>query len=46
MERGNAHLKNWKLLSEIYRRLFHELSVVIRIVCFLEFFRSNASEPK
>lgn len=43
VERGNAHLKNWKILSEIYRGVFHELPVVIRIVSLLEFFRDNAS---
>ena len=42
VERGNAHLKNWKILSEIYRGVFHELPVVIRIVSLLEFFRDNA----
>lgn len=41
VERGNSHLKNWKILSEIYRGVFHELPVVIRIVSRLEFFRDN-----
>lgn len=46
VERGNAHLKNWKILAEIYRGVFHELPVVIRIVSLLEFFRENASGTK
>jgi len=46
VERGNAHLKNWKILSEIYRGVFHELPAVIRIVSLLEFFRDNASGTK
>ena len=46
VERGNAHLKNWKILSEIYRGVFHELPVVVRIVSLLEFFRDNASRTK
>ncbi len=46
VERGNSHLKNWKILSEIYRGVFHELQVVISIVARLEFFRGNAVGTK
>lgn len=42
VERGNSHLKNWKILSESYRGVFHELSPVIRLVARLKFFQSNA----
>lgn len=46
VERGNVHLKNWKILAEIYRGVFHELPAVIRIVSLLEFFRDNAFGTK
>ncbi|MFJ2617859.1 transposase family protein [Glutamicibacter sp. NPDC087344] len=46
VERGNAHLENWKILAEDYRGVFHELQAVIRSVSLLGFFRGNASGTK
>lgn len=39
-------MKDWKVLSEIYRGVFHELPTVIRIVRLLEFLRDNARATK
>ncbi len=46
VERGNAYLKNWKILAEVYHGVLHELPAVIHSVSLLEFFRENASGTK
>lgn len=43
VEQGIGHLKNWNILSEIYRGVFHELPAVIQTVARLEFFKLSAS---
>ena len=39
VEQGISHLKNWKIMAEIYRGVFHELPSVIQTIGRLEFFR-------
>ena len=39
VERGNAHLKNWKILATGYRCRLTELPTIIRIITSLECYR-------
>lgn len=41
-EQGIEHHKNWRILSEIYRGVFHELPAVIQTVARLEIFKLAA----